>query len=189
MKKLLLTLALITTGFTVTTFAQSEDDMKNWQEYMSPGAMHQMLAKYDGDWKLEVMMWMAPDAPPTKSEATGHNEMIMGGRYQLSKSTGNMSGMPFEGMSLLGYDNAKKMFISTWVDNFGTGVMTLEGSWDAGTKTITFKGKSVDPMTGKDQEVKETMQFIDDNTQKMEMFMVLGTTEFKTMEINFTRKK
>ncbi|MBK9333372.1 MAG: DUF1579 family protein [Ignavibacteria bacterium] len=30
----------------------------------------------------------------------------MGGRYQQGKHTGDMMGMPFEGMSLLGYDNA-----------------------------------------------------------------------------------
>lgn len=27
--------------------------------------------------------------------------------------------MPFEGISTLGYDNAKKTFFSTWIDNMG----------------------------------------------------------------------
>lgn len=34
--------------------------------------------------------------------------MIFGGRYQLSNYKGNFMGMPFEGMSIMGYDNAKK---------------------------------------------------------------------------------
>ena len=80
---------------------------------------------YNGEWNEEVTMWMAPGAPPTVSKATAKNEMIMGGRYQLSKSTGTMMGMPFEGMSTVGYDNAKKQFTSTWIDNFGTGTMAL----------------------------------------------------------------
>jgi hypothetical protein len=38
--------------------------------------------------------------------------------------------------------------------------------------------------------VRETFKVIDDNTQKMEMFMTpAGGQEFKSMEITFTRKK
>jgi hypothetical protein len=36
--------------------------------------------------------------------------------------------MPFEGISTLGYDNAKKTFFSTWIDNMGTGMMVMEGN-------------------------------------------------------------
>lgn len=189
MKKILLSVVILTIGFTSTLFAQTQDEMKAWQTYMTPGDVHKMMAKGNGEWTQEVTMWMQPGAPPTKSQATCKNEMIMGGRYQLSKTTGNMMGMPFEGMSLVGYDNAKKVFSSTWIDNFGTGTMHLEGTWDDATKTITFMGKMLDPMTGEDQDVKETMQMIDDDTQKMEMFVMKDGGEFKTMEINFKRKK
>ncbi len=44
----------------------------------------------------------------------------------------------FEGMSLMGYDNAKKVFMSSWVDNMGSGIMQMEGTWDPNTKTINF---------------------------------------------------
>ena len=67
--------------------------------------------------------------------------------------SGNMTGMPFEGMSLMGYDNAKKIFTNTWVDNFGTGTITMEGTWDDKTKSITLKGKGIDPMSGKPVQV------------------------------------
>lgn len=123
MKKILSAVAAIIISNLL--FAQSDNDMKAWQDYMTPGDVHKMMAKYNGEWNEEVTMWMAPGAPPTVSKATAKNEMIMGGRYQLSKSTGNMMGMPFEGMSTVGYDNAKKQFTSTWIDNFGTGTMAL----------------------------------------------------------------
>ena len=45
-------------------------------------------------------------------------------------------------------------------------------------------------MTGKDMVVRETFQIIDDDTQKMEMFMTpAGGKEYKSMEIMLTRKK
>jgi hypothetical protein len=172
-----------------SVFAQTDNDMKAWQDYMTPGAVHKMLAKYDGEWNEEVSMWMAPGAPPQVSQAVTKNEMVMGGRYQVSKTSGNMMGMPFEGMSTLGYDNIKKIFTSTWIDNFGTGTMALTGTWDEKTKTITLKGKALDPMSGKDQDVKQTMQFIDDDHQLIEMFNITPQGEFKSMSIKIARKK
>lgn len=56
--------------------------------------------------------------------------MILGGRYQQSMHTGSFNGMPFEGISLVGYDNTKKVFMSSWADNMGTGSMYMEGTWD-----------------------------------------------------------
>jgi hypothetical protein len=173
----------------LTTYAQSQDEMKAWQAYMTPGDVHKMLAKSDGKWKEDVSMWMQPGAPPTKSTSTCVNKMIMGGRYQESRHTGNMMGQPFEGISTVGYDNARKVLVSTWIDNMGTGIMYMEGTWDAASKSATFKGKATDPMTGKEMDVREVFTIVDDNTQKMEMFNVMNGQEFKTMEIMFTRSK
>ena len=112
----------------------------------------------------------------------------MGGRYQQSMHSGSFNGMPFEGMSLTGYDNAKKVFMSSWVDNMGTGIMQMEGTWDPNTKTINFEGNTIDPMTGKDMKVRETYKIIDKNTHMMEMFMTQDGRESKSMEIKLTRK-
>ena len=159
-----------------------------WGAYMTPSEMHEMLKKGNGTWSADISYWMAPDAPPTKSTGTAKNKMIMGGRYQQSDHTGNMMGMPFEGMSVTGYDNTKKKFESTWIDNMGTGISKMEGEYDPSTKMINFKGIMVDPITGKEKDIRETFQFIDDNTQKLEMFDTKMGKEFKVMEITFTKK-
>ncbi len=175
---------------TAFTKLQSQDDaaMKAWQNYMTPGDVHKMLATSDGTWNEDITMWMAPGMAPTKSTSIAENKMILGGRYQQSTHKGTFNGMPFEGISLLGYDNAKKIFVSSWVDNMGTGIMQMQGNWDPATKTILFTGSSVDPMTGKDMAVKQTFSLIDKDTQKMEMYMMQNGKEFKTMEIKLTRK-
>ncbi|MBC8985695.1 DUF1579 domain-containing protein [Pedobacter sp. N36a] len=190
MKKLTLSVvALLMLAITCRVQAQDNAMMKAWQTYMTPGDVHKMLAKDDGKWDGDVTMWMAPGAAPEKSKTSSTNTMIMGGRYQKSIHEGNMMGMPFEGMSLLGYDNSKKVFISTWIDNMGTGVMTMEGTWDDATKTINFRGKCVDPMTGKDMDVREVFKFVDNDHQVMEMYANTDGKEMKTMEIQFSRRK
>jgi len=119
------------------------------------------------------------------------NKMVMDGRYQVSEAKGNMMGMPFHGMSTTGYDNHKKVFMSTWIDNMGTGVMKMEGPWDEATKSLTLTGKMIDPSTGRECEFKEVYKIIDDNNQVMEMYGPDPRTgkQFKNMEIKLTRKK
>ncbi len=192
MKNVILTIcAVAITAFCCQLQAQpSESEMKAWMDYMTPGDVHKMMEKWDGEWNEEISHWMKPGEQPTKSTASCVNKMILGGRYQESKHTGSFFGSPFEGISTTGYDNKKKIFVSSWVDNMGTGIMNMEGTWDDQTKTMNLSGKCTDPMTGKDCKVRETFKIIDDDTQVMEMYMTQpGQKEYKTMEIKFTRKK
>lgn len=165
--------------------------VKNWEAYMTPGDMQKMMGSWAGDWTCEVTSWMVPGAPPTKSTATAKYETSMGGRYLVSHFNGNMMGQPFEGLSTQAYDNAKKKFISTWIDNFGTGIMVTEGPWDAATKSITFTGKMVDPSAGDGSEVavREIYKVIDDKHHQMEMYAPGSDgKEYKNMEITYTKK-
>lgn len=165
---------------------------KAWMEYATPGEMQKMMAKSDGTWSGENTMWMENGGKPMMSKSEATNKMIFDGRYQVSEHKGDFMGMPFEGMSIVGYDNSKKKFVSTWIDNMGTGIMHGEGDWNPSTKSIEFKGKMTDPSRpGKDCDFREVFTFIDDNTQKMEMYGPDSKTgkEYKTMEIKYTRKK
>ncbi|GAA4324254.1 DUF1579 domain-containing protein [Flaviaesturariibacter amylovorans] len=163
---------------------------KNWKDYMTPGTEHGLLAEAKGDWVGEMKMWQAPGAPPDSSTIQQENRMLLGGRYQQSIAKGNVMTMPFEGISTVGFDNHKKKYVSTWIDNMGTGVMNMEGSWDATTKTINFTGKMINPATKAEEDVRETFTILDKDHHLMTMY---GTgpdgKEFKTMQIHYTRKK
>jgi hypothetical protein len=165
--------------------------MKTMMEAGTPGQQHAMLAKGDGKWTAETTMWMAPDAPPMKAKSSAVNKMVMGGRYQQTSFKGDFMGMPFEGSSTTGYDNAKKVFFTTWMDNMSTALMNMEGTWDDTAKSINFKGKMICPANGKECEMREVYKIVDDNTHVMEMYgpdMKTGK-EYKSMEIKFTRSK
>lgn len=178
--------------FLLSAKAQMPDSatmMKNWMEYMTPGKEHKMMASWSGTWTGDITMWMAPGAPPSKSKGIAVHKMVLGGRYQQGVHKGSFMGTPFEGYSTLAYDKAKKVFISTWIDNMGTGVMTLEGPWDEATKSITLTGKMVDPGTGQEIPVREVFIIKDKNNQVMEMYAQgPDGSEFKTMEIKSKRK-
>ena len=187
MKKLLLSTICLVMSF--AAYSQTEEDMKAWEAYMTPTEMHKWLATLDGEWDADITMWMDPSQPPTKSKGTTTNKMIMDGRYQHSENNGEFAGMPFYGQSIVAFDNAKKKFISTWIDTMGTGVMILEGTYDSKTKTMSLSGTMVDPISGADMNVKEVITYISEDTHKFEMFIVIGDTKMKSMEIIYNRKK
>lgn len=165
--------------------------MKTMMEAGTPGQQHTMLAKGDGKWTAETTMWMSPGAPPVTAKSSAVNKMVLGGRYQQTTFKGDFMGMPYEGTSTTGYDNAKKVFFTTWMDNMSTALMNMEGTWDDASKSITFKGKMLCPANGKECEMKQVYKIVDDNTHVMEMYgpdMQTGK-EYKSMEINFARSK
>ena len=166
--------------------------MQKMMEYGTPGPMHALMASWSGTWNGETTMWMKDGAPPQTSKGKAVNSMILGGKYQSSKHSGDMMGMPFEGQSVMGYDNATKEFTSTWIDNMSTGVMIMKGTWDDGSKTLTLTGSMPDiTRPGKECKLKETLKIIDDNTQMMAMYGPDPATgkEYKMMEIKMTRQK
>jgi hypothetical protein len=183
----LLSLALAS-SCSVCVYAQNQDDMKAAMAYMTPGEVHQMMAKSAGNWTSASTMWAQAGAQPMNSVYETKNEMILGGRYLKGTNSGMMMGMPFEGISVTGYDNAKKVFVSSWIDNFGTGMIYMEGTWDNDTKSIHYTGKIVDPLSGKDAPMREVLRFVDENTQIMELYNTMNGKEFKFMEVKSTRK-
>lgn len=173
-------------------YCQQEDDqaeqMKIWQDYMTPGAMHEMLAKSVGEWKTVSKFWMDPEGEPMVVEGTGKTEMLLGGRYQKMTSYSTMMGMETEGISTIGYDNATEEFTMTWIDNIGTGTAIAKGKYDESTNSIIMNGTMVDPMSKQEMKIKQVLKFLDNDHQLVEMFLDYNGQEFKSMEIEFTRQ-
>ena len=154
-----------------------------------PGPMHDLLKPMAGNWKTTAKSWMQPGAEPQVSEGTCESTWILGNRYLQSMYKGDMGGMPFEGVGIMGYDNMKKEFVSTWMDNMGTGVAMSEGTADASGKVLTMKSMMGDPQTGKMVPYKFVTKVMDENTYTMTMMNLKGGKEQTEMEITYTRMK
>jgi len=157
----------------------------------TPGEHHKQLQHMVGDWTYSSKMWMAPGQPAMESNGTIHSESLLGGRYVLSVYKRDMMGMPFEGHSTDGFDNNTGKYVSSWVDNFGTGIMNSTGSCDAACKVVTMTSEPMlDPMSGKKMANKQVITWADDNNFKFEMFAVdpAGGPEMKVMEVMAKRK-
>lgn len=172
------------------TMPDSATMTKMWNDFKTPGDMHKWLEQTNGTWEGDVSTWMDPSAPPEKTKSTITQTSALGGRYVIGKFKGTAFGQPMEGISTMGYDNARKLFVSTWLDNLGTGIVYMTGTYDDKTKTLNLKGFQTDPMTGKDSNIREEMTMIDNDSYSMIMFGDgFDGKEMKFMEGTYKRKK
>jgi hypothetical protein len=160
---------------------------------------HKLLSSLDGNWTYTIKMWMNPDpnAKPQESKGTATRKAVMGGRYvmmdvsgkmQMPDENGKMKDLVFKGMGLEGYDNVKKKFVSSWIDNMGTGIQFADGTYDSATKTLTYTSE-MEPMPGMKTPVREVIKIADNNHMTLEWYETQGGQEKKTMEISYTRAK
>lgn len=156
----------------------------------TPGPNHQMLASVAGNWTFKNRMWMNPTAPPTESTGTVTYTTLFDGRYVQGQYRGDMMGMPFEGLGLMGYDNTTQRFEATWIDNMGTMIMFMTGQYDPATKSITYTGQMNDPVKpGTKVSVREVVRLVSPDSHVMEWYETRNGKEAKTMEIVYNRAK
>ncbi len=166
--------------------------MQAWMDFATPGAEHAWMAKQAGTWVCDsVSQWMDPSQPPTKAKATDLISMGLNGLYQMTDFSSNMMGQPMNGKGIMGYDKMKKKFVLSWIDNHGSGIVRMEGTYDAGTKILNMMGKQSDPGSKTETDIRQELKFHDDNSYTMAMYGTGhdGVSEQKFMEGTFKRKK
>ncbi len=189
----MLTLAAVGAIGSAATAQDAQDgqmDQKAMEELMmklaTPGPAHTLLHKLEGKWATTMTSYM--DGPePVTSTGTMTSEQAMGGRYMVGHYTGEAMGMPFEGMSIDGFDNNTQKFFSIWLDNFGTGYYLAHGTLASDGKTLTHTGTmSFGPM---EIPTRSETIFADDDKVTFTMWHTMNGQEMKAMEITYTRVK
>lgn len=135
---------------------------------------------------------MTPASKPQEMTGVNENKWIFGNRFIYEDVKGADPKMPFEGIGILGYDNAAEAYTTIWLDNMSTGIMTGTAQYDPKTQTFAEKGTFSCPLTPKQRRRYHAVcKIIDDNHYTYEMYMTdpASGKEFKSMEISYTRAK
>jgi Protein of unknown function (DUF1579) len=172
--------------------AQMKAEMDAYTKLSQPGENHKRLGTLVGKWTVTGKAWMAPGQPPVEIKSTMEASWVAGGRFVQQVSTGNFMGQPFEGRALEGYDNVSHEFISTWIDNMGTGIEVYHGSCDNPCRVLTTTTEFLDPLSGKMVKAKNVTTFLDADNYRVEMYMVgvgPGGKDVEQMEMNAKRQR
>lgn len=168
----------------------AEEMMKKAEAAGRPGPAHKVLDALVGDWDIDGRCWMAPDGPPTETKGSAKVRWVLSGRFVQEDFKGEFMGKPFHGLGLTGYDNMKKKYVGSWIDDMSTGMFVTEGTADTAGKLFTFHGKMDDPITGQQNKpFKFVVRILDPNKHTFEMHDLTLGEKSKTMEMTYTRRQ
>jgi hypothetical protein len=182
-------LVLTMAALAAPALAQDPKEMEAMMKAGTPGEQHKRLAAFAGTWETVGKFYAPGGGAPTEMKGKAEIKPIMDGRYVHEEFAGDFMGMPFHGIGVTGYDNTRKKYLSTWIDNMGTTIMMMTGTYDDAAKTYSYEGQYPDPMTGKDRPMRIVMKVVDDNKHVSEFFdPAPGGKWVKSMELTYTRK-
>lgn len=147
-------------GFVAAPSHQPDEQamMEAMAKATTVGEHHKALQPLIGRWEGTVKFWMAPDTEPQEFKGTIEREWALDGRYIFEHVTSQMpDGSTFKGMGIIGYNTVENVYESVWLENQSTYMSFMSGKMDPEKHTMSFKGKILDPMTGKRNTNRDTM--------------------------------
>ncbi len=169
--------------------AGMQEGMERWMAMGTPGAGHEYLQQFVGEYTTVTKLWMDPSAPPAQTPGTASFEMVLDGRFLQQKTTGQLMGREYQGMGFTGYNNGRKLFTSMWMDSMGTGTYSSTGSISPDGKTMTMFGTMDEPLTGEmGKNVMYTTRILSEDSFVFEISEIQYGDPFKVVEITYTRK-
>jgi hypothetical protein len=96
-------------------------------------------------------------------------------------------GMPFEGIGYTGYDNPSKRYVGTWMDTFGTGLMSSVGTGKPTDKKMAFVAEAIEP-SGKTVMFDCVITVKDHDHHAYEMWTKAPNGKrYRTMRVDYVR--
>lgn len=112
-----------------------------------PTPEHEHIVEGAGEWEGTMTMHM-PGMPQTPVPAHESNVAI-GGFWLQSTFKCELMGMPYLGTGCVGYDESKKKYVGTWIDNASSHLAIMEGEIDPKTEALVMRWTAPDMATGK----------------------------------------
>jgi hypothetical protein len=187
--------ALVAIGFASIATAQDapqnpspEELEKLMEQYSKLGPQHKEFQRVVGKWNTVMKAYYENPEEPVVSEGTSTFRTIMGGRFLQEMFRSTYNGKPFQGYGITGYDNMKKKYASVWLDNMGTGIMTMQGDYDVKKHTLTETGTTASPLG--EMKFRAVTHYVDEDHINFTMYMTgPDGKETKGMEVAYTRAK
>ena len=108
----------------------------------APGEHHKVLEMFNGNWEGTFTIH-TPGAGVMESKGTVKREWILDGRFMLEQVRADMGPEgEFVGYGVLGYNNAEERYETFWIDNLSTAMIRDNGTYNADTKQMSFRGKA-----------------------------------------------
>ncbi len=173
--------------------------MAEWMKLSAPSDYHKHLESMIGTWDTAHKMWWGgPGTPANESKGVSEVTWTLGRRFMreeiksefpMPREDGQMQNVSFTGIGYTGFDNYRKMYVGSWMDNMGTQMLGMKGAVDPSGKVFTFYGEMDEPMLNvHGRLVKYVTRVINNDKHVFEMYDLHAGDDYKVMEIVYTRR-
>lgn len=151
-----------------------------------PGGEHRNFEALVGAWEINGQCWETPNKPDSVT-GTCNSEWVLGNRFVKSHVRGSKAGKNFEGMGVCGYDSGQRKYVSSWIEDMSTAIMTETGSYDSSTRTFTFTSEAKDE-NGQTVRCRRTVKVNSNDEHVMTAYKADSSgQETKMAEMTFRR--
>lgn len=133
---------------------------------------HALYDRWLGTWEA-IVTAEVPGAGEVESQGMERNRLGPGGRWLMTELQYKLLGTLYEGAGVLGYDPAKRAWVSSWVDSTDDALKLAEASWDADTSTMTLEREFLDA-SGHRVAERIVDHFLDANTRELVVYSAAG---------------
>jgi Protein of unknown function (DUF1579) len=195
--------ASITLLITITLSAQNKTD-SSVLDYSRPGKYHRILADLAGEWTFKGRHLSGnPDHDSSKVTLEFNGSLVRksfangrffiveltGGKLQIPIQDGKMKEENAQSIETEGYDNVKKKFVLTFINNhIGSGIVFSEGGYDSTTRTIIYESE-VELMPERKMKVRKHFIIHDNDHYTLKYYRERDGKDFYGTITNYTRIK
>jgi Protein of unknown function (DUF1579) len=137
---------------------------------------HEVLQQLEGTWDTTAHSYLGgPEGVNEAAKGTGYWEeatakgyetrtFMRNGPWILCDVVNEFPHTPFIGHGFYGYDPKKNKYVGAWADSTSPYLITLEGSYNHESKTLTMICDGADPSTGKRVMDRQVIAWKDHDT-------------------------
>ena len=165
----------------------TEHALQQWMASAAPVAQHVQLQQMAGRWRIHQRDWRSSQTPWNDATGIATWRPVLGGRFIEQELVTTLGGHPYHGLGLIGFDREAGKYVGAWMDDFGTSLLPLEGSWDAASRTLNLKGY-VGPQADPHMQWSMKQIWRDKNHVTVEWWGPSATgAPMKHVEVDYTR--
>ncbi len=152
-----------------------------------PSEIRKVLLALAGRWMTSSKSWSVA-GEPTVTPGTVDARLILDGRFLEQDFSSAMMSKPVNGIGILGYDDAKKKFVATWLDSRSNGIRRGECTLDATGKVLTINWSPTSRSAGS-PVATTVIQRLESGSRRVSEFYEKGADgkDKQFMEIVYTK--
>lgn len=164
--------------------------MQQLLDFSRPGSNHALLGTLVGTWNFQDAARPFVKGTLRRTpmyEGRFYSVEITGGKLPIPIADGKMKEANYQGLQLEGYDNVRKQFVTTAINNhIGSDTEVQMGTYDMAKHTLTYEWEA-ELIPGTKTKNKRVLRFIDATHYAEDYYESQNGTDVKVRELVYTK--